>query len=87
MTVAKLEKFEAGKSRWYYQGCDQCTKRVTHKDGKFMCYANHETQKHVPRCFICLNDFALNMLVCIDVVYVILFMLFVDIGTNLRFMP
>ncbi|KAI5397787.1 hypothetical protein KIW84_063562 [Lathyrus oleraceus] len=49
VTVAKLEKFEAGKSGWYYQGCDQCTKRVTHKDGKFLCYANHETQKHVPR--------------------------------------
>lgn len=86
MTVSKLKKFEVGQSKWYYQGYDQCTKSMTHKDGKFMCYANHESQKHVLMCYICLNDFALNMLICIDVVYVILFMLFVEIDTNLRFM-
>ncbi|KAI5424918.1 hypothetical protein KIW84_030915 [Lathyrus oleraceus] len=56
MNVAKLENFEAGKFGWYYQGCDQCNKSVTHKDGTFVFYANHETQKPVPRYKLEVHD-------------------------------
>ncbi|XP_058733466.1 uncharacterized protein LOC131605087 [Vicia villosa] len=49
VTVAKLEKFEVGQAGWYYDGCGECTKSVSLKDGKLKCYANHITYKPVPR--------------------------------------
>ncbi|KAI5443713.1 hypothetical protein KIW84_012389 [Lathyrus oleraceus] len=48
-TIAKLEKFEVGNSGWYYDGCAECTKSVTVKDGKLKCYANHISSEPVPR--------------------------------------
>ncbi|CAI8601111.1 unnamed protein product [Vicia faba] len=49
VTVATLEKFECGQSGWYYDGCSECTKSVTLKDGKFMCYSKHISSEPVPR--------------------------------------
>lgn len=54
MTVATLDKFEAGQAGWYYDGCGVCTKSVSLKEGKLKCYANHITTETetVPRCVI-----------------------------------
>ncbi|XP_058733320.1 uncharacterized protein LOC131604922 [Vicia villosa] len=49
VTVAKLEKFEAGQAGWYYDGCGVCTTSVSLKDGNLKCYANHITNETVPR--------------------------------------
>ncbi|XP_058722223.1 uncharacterized protein LOC131594145 [Vicia villosa] len=49
VTVATLEKFEAGQSGWYYDGCVDCTKSVSLKDGKLICYAKHISAEPVPR--------------------------------------
>ncbi|CAI8589649.1 unnamed protein product [Vicia faba] len=49
VTVVTLEKFECGQSGWYYDGCSECTKSVTLKDGKFMCYSKHISSEPVPR--------------------------------------
>ncbi|CAI8604003.1 unnamed protein product [Vicia faba] len=49
VTMAKLEKFECGQSGWYYDGCVDCTKSVTLKDGKLTCYSKHASAEAVPR--------------------------------------
>ncbi|XP_058746104.1 uncharacterized protein LOC131618974 [Vicia villosa] len=38
VTIATLEKFECGQSGWFY---DECTRSVSLKDGKLMCYSKH----------------------------------------------
>ncbi|CAI8597213.1 unnamed protein product [Vicia faba] len=49
VTVATLNKFEAGQAGWYYDGCGVCTKSVSLKKGNLKCYANHITTETVPR--------------------------------------
>ncbi|XP_050890594.1 uncharacterized protein LOC127096007 [Lathyrus oleraceus] len=47
--IATLDKLEVGQFGWYYDGCSQCTKSVSLKDGKLRCFSNHETDEPVPR--------------------------------------
>ncbi|CAI8589607.1 unnamed protein product [Vicia faba] len=47
--VATLEKFEAGQSGWYYDGCVGCTKSVSLQDGKLVCYSKHISPASVLR--------------------------------------
>ncbi|CAI8599856.1 unnamed protein product [Vicia faba] len=49
VTVATLEKFEAGQSGWYYDGCVGCTKSVSLQDGKLVCYSKHISPAPIPR--------------------------------------
>ncbi|XP_058741691.1 uncharacterized protein LOC131614080 [Vicia villosa] len=49
VTVATLDKFDVGQSGWYYDGCVDCTKSVTLRDGKLQCYAKHISPSPVPR--------------------------------------
>ncbi|XP_058783514.1 uncharacterized protein LOC131658209 [Vicia villosa] len=49
VTVATLDKFDVGQSGWYYDGCVDCTKSVTLRDGKLECYAKHISPFPVPR--------------------------------------
>ncbi|XP_058733725.1 uncharacterized protein LOC131605380 [Vicia villosa] len=49
VTVATLDKFDVGQSGWYYDGCVDCTKSVTLRDGKLKCYAKHISPFPVPR--------------------------------------
>ncbi|XP_058726419.1 uncharacterized protein LOC131597760 [Vicia villosa] len=49
VTVATLDKFDVGQSGWYYDGCVDCTKSVTLRDGKHECYAKHISPSPVPR--------------------------------------
>ncbi|XP_058751685.1 uncharacterized protein LOC131624788 [Vicia villosa] len=49
VTVATLDKFEAGQAGWYYDGCVECTRSVTLKEGKLTCYAKHISAEPVPR--------------------------------------
>ncbi|CAI8588969.1 unnamed protein product [Vicia faba] len=49
VTVATLDKFEAGQSGWYYDGCVDCTKSASLHDGKLVCYSKHISPEPVPR--------------------------------------
>ncbi|XP_058764028.1 uncharacterized protein LOC131637462 [Vicia villosa] len=49
VTVATLDKFDVGQSGWYYDGCVDCTKSVTLRDGKLECYSKHISPFPVPR--------------------------------------
>ncbi|XP_058776076.1 uncharacterized protein LOC131650380 [Vicia villosa] len=49
VTVATLDKFDVGQAGWYYDGCVECTKSVTLRDGKLECYAKHISPRPVPR--------------------------------------
>ncbi|XP_058760558.1 uncharacterized protein LOC131633902 [Vicia villosa] len=49
VTVATLDKFDVGQSGWYYDGCVDCTKSVTLRDGKLQCYAKHISPSPMPR--------------------------------------
>ncbi|CAI8586428.1 unnamed protein product [Vicia faba] len=49
VTVATLDKFEAGQPGWYYDGCVGCTKSVSLQDGKLVCYSKHISPEPVPR--------------------------------------
>ncbi|XP_058775985.1 uncharacterized protein LOC131650284 [Vicia villosa] len=47
--VATLEKFECGQSGLYYDGCVECTRSVSLKDGKLMYYAKRISAEPVLR--------------------------------------
>ncbi|XP_058774373.1 uncharacterized protein LOC131648653 [Vicia villosa] len=49
VTVATLDKFDAGQMGWYYDGCVECTRSVTAKDGKLKCFKDHISPELVPR--------------------------------------
>ncbi|XP_058775071.1 uncharacterized protein LOC131649297 [Vicia villosa] len=49
VTVATLDKFDAGQMGWYYDGCVECTRSVTAKDGKLKCFKDHISPEPVPR--------------------------------------
>ncbi|XP_058776298.1 uncharacterized protein LOC131650613 [Vicia villosa] len=49
VTVATLDKFEAGQMGWFYDGCVECTRSVTVKDGKMKCYKEHISSELVPQ--------------------------------------
>ncbi|XP_058749371.1 uncharacterized protein LOC131622358, partial [Vicia villosa] len=49
VTVATLDKFDAGQMGWYYDGCVECTRSVTAKDGKLKCFKEHISPEPVPR--------------------------------------
>ncbi|XP_058741374.1 uncharacterized protein LOC131613746 [Vicia villosa] len=49
VTVATLDKFDAGQMGWYYDGCVECTRSVTAKDGKLKCFQDHISPEPVPR--------------------------------------
>ncbi|XP_058767361.1 uncharacterized protein LOC131641053 [Vicia villosa] len=49
VTVATLDKFDAGQMGWYYDGCVECTRSVTVKDGKLKCFKEHISPEPVPR--------------------------------------
>ncbi|XP_058741717.1 uncharacterized protein LOC131614105 [Vicia villosa] len=49
VTVATLDKFDAGQMGWYYDGCVECTRSVTAKDGKLKCFKEHISPAPVPR--------------------------------------
>ncbi|XP_058747060.1 uncharacterized protein LOC131620052 [Vicia villosa] len=49
VTAATLDKLEARQMGWYYDGCVECTRSVTVKDGNLKCYKEHISSKHVPR--------------------------------------
>lgn len=52
--IATLDKLEVGQFGWYYDGCSQCTKSVSLKDGKLRCFLNHDTDELVPMCLFLL---------------------------------
>ncbi|XP_058764311.1 uncharacterized protein LOC131637723 [Vicia villosa] len=47
--VATHDKFDAGQMGWYYDGCVECTRSVTAKDGKLKCFKDHISPEPVPR--------------------------------------
>ncbi|XP_058783097.1 uncharacterized protein LOC131657750 [Vicia villosa] len=49
VTVATLDKFDVGQIGWYYDGCVECTRSVTAKDGKLKCFKEHISPEPVPR--------------------------------------
>ncbi|XP_058784697.1 uncharacterized protein LOC131659538 [Vicia villosa] len=49
VTVATLDKFDAAQMGWYYDGCVECTRSVTAKDGKLKCFKDHISPELVPR--------------------------------------
>ncbi|XP_058779322.1 uncharacterized protein LOC131653249 [Vicia villosa] len=49
VTVATLDKFDAGQMGWYYDGCVECTRSVTAKDGKLKCFKEHISPEPVPQ--------------------------------------
>ncbi|XP_058783603.1 uncharacterized protein LOC131658312 [Vicia villosa] len=49
VTVATLDKFDAGQMGWYYDDCVECTRSVTAKDGKLKCFKEHISPEPVPR--------------------------------------
>ncbi|XP_058741079.1 uncharacterized protein LOC131613425 [Vicia villosa] len=49
VTVSTLDKFDAGQMGWYYDGCVECTRSVTAKDGKLKCFKEHISPEPVPR--------------------------------------
>ncbi|XP_058774975.1 uncharacterized protein LOC131649231 [Vicia villosa] len=49
VTVATLDKFDAGQMEWYYDGCVECTRSVNAKDGKLKCFKEHISPEPVPQ--------------------------------------
>ncbi|XP_058753435.1 uncharacterized protein LOC131626615 [Vicia villosa] len=49
VTVATLDKFDVWQMGWYYDGCVECTRSVTAKDGKLKCFKKHISPEPVPR--------------------------------------
>ncbi|XP_058776260.1 uncharacterized protein LOC131650570 [Vicia villosa] len=49
VTVATLDKFDVGQMGWYYDGCMECTRSVSAKDGKLECFKEHTSPEPVPR--------------------------------------